>query len=88
MRNRYAKIALDTLLPLTFLALVFINMITMPVCGGLVTIALSTGNFLAALVAFGIGWACAVLLLIVAAASSDRRRAVDGTSATPHPIAS
>lgn len=85
---RLKTIALDALLPLAFLALVLINMITMPVCGGLAAHALSTGNRLAALVAFGIGWACAELLLIVADASSDRRRTTDGTDPPPHPIAS
>jgi hypothetical protein len=66
MRNRYAKVALDALLQLALLALMLLNIVTMPVCAGLAALAMSAGNYLAALVAFGIGWAFATLLLIVA----------------------
>lgn len=79
---------IDALLSLSFLALVLLNMVAMPLCGGFAAHALSTGNRLTALVAFGIAWACAVLLLIVADACSAHRRDADRTSATPHPIAS
>lgn len=54
MRNRYATIAFNALLPLAFLALVFINMVTIPTCGFLTVHALSSGNHLAAIAAFGI----------------------------------
>lgn len=88
MRNRYTKIAFDALLSLSFLALVLINMIAMPTCAFLTVHALSAGNHLAALVAFGIGWACATLLLIVADLSRLRQMPNCETATAPHPAAS